>query len=75
MVYSKISIPEAKAMSLSTGGVPERKVERKRSQSKSKKRTTSQASKLHKSETITIRAGPETEKWENLNETKFFCCL
>ena len=21
------------------------------------------------------RAGPETEKWENLNGTKFFCCL
>ena len=21
------------------------------------------------------RAGPQTEKWENLNGTKFFCCL
>ena len=24
---------------------------------------------------LDIRAGPQTEKWENLNGTKFFCCL
>ena len=35
MVYSKISILEAKAMSLSTDGVPE-KVEKEANQSKSK---------------------------------------
>ena len=24
---------------------------------------------------MVIRAGPQTEKWENLNRTKFFGCL
>ena len=34
-----------------------------------------QSSYIHMMEHIYNRAGPQTEKWENLNGTKFFCCL